>query len=318
MNCKICGNSENNKLYQIKEMFFGYRDKFEYFECQKCGCLQILNIPHNLYKYYPNDYYSYKKNFSRNIKRYFGKKRDEYVIFKKGLFGNIINHIAPSVYFEKMARANLEFDINTEILDVGCGSGLMLHSFSDIGFTKLTGVDPFIEDDIINGYVKIYKKYIHELPANSIYDLIIFNHSFEHINDQLETLVKVSEILHDKGVCIISMPMKTNYIWKKYGTYWVQIDAPRHFILHTLKSFELLVKKSGLSIRDFYFDSGGFQFYASEQYMRNIHLKSGNSYYINPKRSIFTSKQIKNFNSKAKELNRKNEGDTATFYLVKT
>ena len=42
--CRICNNPENNKSYFIREMYIGTREEFEYFECSKCGCLQIKDI----------------------------------------------------------------------------------------------------------------------------------------------------------------------------------------------------------------------------------------------------------------------------------
>ena len=48
MICKVCGNSEDNKSFQIREMMFGYRDEFTYFECSKCGCIEIAKIPQKL------------------------------------------------------------------------------------------------------------------------------------------------------------------------------------------------------------------------------------------------------------------------------
>ena len=57
MICKICTNSENNRAYQIREMMFGFRDEFTYFECARCGCLQIAEIPSNMDRYYPATYF---------------------------------------------------------------------------------------------------------------------------------------------------------------------------------------------------------------------------------------------------------------------
>ncbi|HJH26402.1 MAG TPA: hypothetical protein C5S37_06415 [Methanophagales archaeon] len=181
----------------------------------------------------------------------------------------------------------------------------------------MVGVDPYIDEEVINRDVKILKKTIHELPDRQKFDLIISNHSFEHIPDQLETLVKVSKILSENGVCLIRMPVRTEYIWNRYGVNWVQIDAPRHFFLHTLKSFELLVKKSGLIIQDVIFDSTEFQFWGSEQYKRDISLMAENSYSVYPKKSIFTNEQIKEFKKMAKGLNMNKKGDQAAFYLTK-
>ena len=100
MICKICGNSEKNKEFKIREMMFGFRDEFTYFECSKCGCLQIAEIPKNISNYYPLNYYSYKKNLNRDsIKGIFKVKRDEYALFKKGFIGGMICKKYPNPFF---------------------------------------------------------------------------------------------------------------------------------------------------------------------------------------------------------------------------
>ena len=54
--CKICFSNKNNKTYVAREMMFGLREEFIYFECSNCGCLQIKDIPKDISKYYPKDY----------------------------------------------------------------------------------------------------------------------------------------------------------------------------------------------------------------------------------------------------------------------
>lgn len=102
MICKICGNKKENKIHIVKEMMFGFRDEFEYFECSSCGCLQIKNVPHNISKYYPESYYSFsppavlEENTQNNfIKKYFRDKRTFYVIYRKGVVGRFISMIKP-------------------------------------------------------------------------------------------------------------------------------------------------------------------------------------------------------------------------------
>jgi len=229
--------------------------------------------------------------------------------------GKIITKKYPNMFFDMISR--IELNYNSKILDVGCGVGNFLYSLNEIGFNNLVGVDPYINKDIIDGNIKILKKNIHELPNNKKYDLIISNHSFEHISNQLETLVDISKILSENGACLLRMPIKTEYIWNQYGINWVQIDAPRHFFLHTLKSLKLLIGKVDLVIKDIVFDSTEFQFWGSEQYKKNIFLLAENSYSKNPDKSIFTKKEIEEFKKRAKELNIKKQGDQATFSLTK-
>lgn len=296
-------------------MMFGFRDEFTYFECHNCGCLQIVEFPKNMTKYYPSSYYSFERHESDNfIKKILVKKRDKYVLLKKGFIGKVIYMKYPNPFFEMISMAKI--NRNSKILDVGCGAGDLLFTLKKLGFKNLKGLDPFIVREVIDKDIKILNRQIHELPVEQKYDLIIFKDSFEHIPNQLETLFKVREILSKKGGCLIKMPIKTEYIWSLYGVNWVQIDAPRHFFIHTLKSFEFLVRKSGMIVQDVIFDSSEFQFWSSEQYQRDIPLMAEKSYLLNPNASIFTKKQIKEFKEMSEELNKKNQGDKAVFYLT--
>lgn len=334
MICRICNNPENNKAYQIREMMFGFRDEFTYIECSKCGCLQIAEIPKNMEKYYPRNYYSFQPRDSDNfMKRFALVQRDRYVLFNSGFIGKLVyslprierlllgssrNRRYPWVFdaiFKAIAKA--EVSRESQILDVGCGSGAFLHSLRDLGFRNLVGVDPYTGEDEIHEDVRILKKTINDLPNSQQFDLIIFNHSLEHIADQLQTLLKVSDILKENGVCLIRMPVKTEHIWNLYGVDWVQIDAPRHFFIHTVESFDCLAKEAGLLIRDVNFDSTGFQFWGSEQYKKGIPLQAENSCAVNPAKSIFTAEQTREFERMTRELNKTAQGDQAALYLRK-
>jgi 2-polyprenyl-3-methyl-5-hydroxy-6-metoxy-1,4-benzoquinol methylase len=316
MICRICANSENNKAYQIREMMFGFRDQFTYFECSQCGCLQITETPRNMEKYYPSNYYSFQQKASGNfIKRFIRSQGDRYALFNTGFIGRLVFKRYATDIPGAIAKAKVNY--KSRILDVGCGSGRLLCSLKDLGVKNLLGLDPYVDESVINGGVKILKKTIHDLSDSQKFDLIVFNHSFEHIPDQSGTLSKVSRILERNGVCLIRMPLKTEHIWNLYGVDWVQIDAPRHLLIHTTKSFNYLAKEAGLAINDVIFDSTEFQFWCSEQYKRDIPLIAENSYAVNPRKSIFTAKQIKEFRKMAAELNKIDQGDQAAFYLVR-
>jgi hypothetical protein len=77
----------------------------------------------------------------------------------------------------------------------------------------------------------------------------------------------------------------------------------------------LLASRSGFTITDVRYDSSAFQFWGSEQYLRGIPLRSPRSYAENPGRSIFSPKQIADFERRARELNEAGQGDQAGFFL---
>jgi SAM-dependent methyltransferase len=314
--CRLCGNEKNNNLYAAREMMFGFRDKFIYVECANCGCLQIKDYPDDLVKYYPSNYFSYKKllipsdNF---ITIYFLHKWVEFSLTGKSFIGNIISKIKPiPTFYHLLRKYNIRRD--SKVLDVGCGSGKFLSLLHRGGFYDLVGIDPYLPNDLhyCNGF-NLFKKDLKDLDQK--FDLITLNNSFEHMPKPLDVLKKINNLLNQEGLLIIGIPV-IGYAWRYYGINWVQLDAPRHLYLHTTKSMEILSKKSGFIIDDVSYNSDEFQFWGSEQYIKNIPLIDDRSYWMNPANSIF-SKNIETFKHRALELNQKRDGDQASFILKK-
>ncbi|WP_202820105.1 class I SAM-dependent methyltransferase [Calderihabitans maritimus] len=318
--CRICSNSSGNEFYEVKEMMFGIGDKFKYFKCSECGCLQILEIPEEIHKYYPSNYCSFTdpqstKGLLHGFKQYLKNLRNKAIVSKRGFLGRLLQRVFPNQVMELIARSGVNKD--SRILDVGCGSGKLLLELRSIGFTNLLGVDPYIEKTIDYGNgLQIAKCSIIKLEEGN-WDLIMFHHSLEHIPNPEDTLVKVSQLLSPEGKCLVRIPVVDSYAWKNYGVNWVQLDAPRHLFLHSRRSLDILAKKAGLKIYEVVFDSWEFQFWGSEQYVRGIPLCSSRSYSVSRKNSIFSRRDIRYFRQKAKELNETRQGDQAAFFLKK-
>ncbi len=323
--CEICNNKADNKTYVVKEMMFGFRDEFEYFECAECGCIQIQEIPENISKYYPENFYSFKTITSgskiSSIESFLKRQRMKHLIYGNKPIGILLSKVLREIYKTPMPDyyewlRKLQLPIDSKILDVGCGSGNLLLQMRSDGFTNLTGVDPFIKSDIFyeNG-VKVLKKYLHEME--NTFDFIMLNHSFEHMPQPLSVLKTLYSLLNKSRYVLIRIPVASSLAWRKYGVNWVQIDAPRHFFIQTAKSMEILANKAGFKIADIVFDSHAFQFWGSEQIIKNIAMMESTSYAVNPDKSRFSKQQIEEFQSMAKQLNKEKDGDAACFYLYK-
>jgi hypothetical protein len=141
--------------------------------------------------------------------------------------------------------------------------------------------------------------------------------SFEHMPDPRRALRFIAGILSPAGRCIMTIPTVSSFAWEQYGTHWIQLDAPRHFFLHSRESLGLLVREAGLAIETIVCNSTDFQFWGSEQAQRGIPLLSETSYARNPSRSIFRKEDIRRFKEKAKELNRESRGDQIAVYVKK-
>jgi len=300
-------------------MMFGFRDKFNYLECGRCGCLSLINVPANLSRYYPDNYYSFTEvAYKHNPFKIFLKKQlIKFRVYKQNnLLGKFLSKFYPDneefyQWFEK-----IKLPLTAHVLDAGCGSGNLLLKLRKSGFINVEGIDPFIAKDIhYPGGVTISKKSLDQVTGQ--YDLIIFNHSFEHMPDPEGVLKKTLALLQKGGCALVRVPVAGTYAWKTYGVNWVQLDAPRHLFLHTISSMKLLSERVGFNRMDYVFDSRDFQFWGSEQYLKDIPLRDPRSYAELYDESLFSKQQMKEFAEKAEELNKANDGDAATFYLFK-
>ena len=316
MKCSICDKEDKHKKYRLKEMMFGLRDEFDYFECSGCGCFQIDKIPENIDKYYPKEYYSFNSEKPGNVKQSNFKRLQYNQIsgYNKSILGAIVSFKYKSNIYNWFKILNI--DKKDKILDIGCGDGKLLVKLYQAGFQNLTGVDPYIREDIIyNEKLKVLKKDI--LDVEEKFDLIMMHHSLEHIPNQLEVLKKVYELLNDEGKLLIRIPVMCKPLFLKYGTDLVSLDPPRHFFIHSIKSITLLLNKAGFKIYKKEYDAEAFEYIASEQYQKGISIHAPNSYFSNPKNSQFTKENILQFKNQINALNAEEKSSSAVLYIKK-
>jgi hypothetical protein len=80
---------------------------------------------------------------------------------------------------------------------------------------------------------------------------------------------------------------------------------------------KILCDQAGFEIKEVTHDSTAFQFWGSEQYKAGISLVAENSYSKNKEKSIFSKEQIAEYTKRIGELNSRQLGGDAVFYLYK-
>jgi SAM-dependent methyltransferase len=267
-------------------------------------------------RYYPPDYYSVSASpeaVGRNLgKALIRRLRDSYAAFGDGAAGRRLYSRFPNPALSLLARAGLSR--RSRILDVGCGAGVLLHTLREAGAETTLGIDPYLAADIEykNG-LRIRKATIEVVEGQ--WELVMFHHSFEHLAEPRETLRQVKRLLAPGASCLLRLPLASSYAWRRYREHWVQLDAPRHFYLHSRESLRRLAEEAGFTIAEFVYDSTEFQFWGSEQYAKGIPLSSPASYAKSPTRSLFSPVDIAYFRRRARELNQEGQGDQAAFFL---
>lgn len=273
-------------------MMLGTRREFAYWECLACGCLHIVTVPEDMSEYYPSNYYS----FSLRAAAWKG-------LYYRSLFA------APRLmrFFGRRCSPDFASVIaarpkpGARILDVGCGGGGLVGILRLLGFEAF-GIDPYLKTN--TSFVQ--RSSLENAPGD--WDMVMFHHSLEHMEDHTDVLVCARNKLRAGGLCLVRIPVAT-WAWKHYGRDWVQLDAPRHFIVHTPRSFGLTAEAAGFRVERIVFDSDEFQFYGSELYRRDLPLVGSGG------KQAFLRAEIRKFRAQAEDLNRQQAGDQAAFFL---
>jgi SAM-dependent methyltransferase len=314
--CRVCGNTEGLVFYHPREMMFGTRERFDYFQCGACGCLQIESIPDDLGKYYPAGYFSFhdyhglaRSTVRARIERYRVDRALRRYGRRKTWWDKLVG---PPPYMEWLHLTGVARD--DPVLDIGCGSGKLLVRLGMGGFTDCTGVDPFLAEDIVyNDRVRVLKRDLEEFAEKSgqRYALVMLHHAFEHMRDPHRVLRTVVRLLRPGGWLLVRIPLADSFAWETYKENWVQLDAPRHLYLHTRKSMDYLAAAHGFQLERVLHDSTPSQILGSELYRRDIPLVESKK----RKGSVLGRTARKAAETLTRELNETGRGDQAAFLL---
>jgi SAM-dependent methyltransferase len=295
--CEICGCSTFAQ-HRAREMMFGTRDAFTYSECLECGRLKLIDPPSDLARYYPSAYYSFARDRKLDRLKNFGRSA-----ISRVWLGPIARQFLPRQ--TSAIVSTIGATSGMRILDVGGGNGKLVRELRSAGFKNALAIDPFISTETTDAI----RASIHTVQGE--WDRILFNHSFEHLADHAETLRAVSSMLAPGGLCLIRVPVASSWAWKEYGVDWVQLDCPRHLMIPTVKSMELLAAAASMKVDHVVFDSTPLQFWGSEAYRRNISLVDIQT----DMEAHFPQPKMAEFEKRADEFNQQRIGDQAAFIL---
>src|SRR5436190_1879685 len=128
MRCRVCSNSEYNKPHVFREVTYGWPEEFDYIECRNCGSISILEIPADIDRFYPADYYSKSATLRGDAlpswKLALKRQRTRYWLGRTTPLGRMLAREEPPWFIKQLC--NLNVDLGDPILDVGCGNGDLL------------------------------------------------------------------------------------------------------------------------------------------------------------------------------------------------
>jgi SAM-dependent methyltransferase len=250
--CAACGGTHFKPAFEVTDPHYGNAGTFHIDACTTCG-LQFLN-PMPTAKYlataYPDDY--------------------------------PVHHITQPSRLRKLLRSILFFDVEHtgdpkfpapgRAVDIGCATGVALMGLRDQGWT-VTGVEigeaPAEIARNIHG-LNVITGTLHDakLPDGA-FDYVRMNHSFEHVNDPVETAAELRRIIAPGGMLFIGVPNVDGLAARLFGKYWWNRGAPVHTFGYSPKSLSTLLEKAGFKVVKVQYNSNFGSFLGSLQIYLN-------------------------------------------------
>lgn len=164
------------------------------------------------------------------------------------------------------------------ILDLGCGEGFLVQEAIDLGY-QVTGVDfssfgvekwnPDVQAQCVFG--DIYDFLSH---APQKYDVCILRNVLEHVIDPAALLKKISDILNDGGIAVITVPndysaLQALAMEKKYIDREFWFAPPDHLHYFNTRNIVPFVEKNAFTMLDMFssFPIDFFLFHSGSNYI---------------------------------------------------
>tara|TARA_B100000579_G_C22825950_1_gene853138 strand:+ start:1237 stop:2115 length:879 start_codon:yes stop_codon:yes gene_type:complete len=203
--CRVCKSTNNILSFKAKNYNQKNTDIFEYFTCNECNSLFLGSIPHNINKYYSEEYHVFKSNKELSNKDKINIK----------LIQNLKSKCS--------------------LLEVGIGNGNFIKSLKDLGYNCYC-LEPHskIATDLKDSGIHVINEKLENLKFDELnfkVDIIFAWHVVEHL-ENLNIFIKFCEkLLNKEGYIIISTPNKKSLSYKFYKKFWYHLEAPLHTFL---------------------------------------------------------------------------------------
>ena len=136
------------------------------------------------------------------------------------------------------------------LLEIGCGSGWMLHTLQNGGWT-VTGID-FDPAAVASARTLGVK----DVSANSLenceypdntFDAVVMSHVIEHLYDPEGTLRECARILKPNGTIIVATPNTCSLGHRIFRQSWIHIHPPQHLYLFRPELLQEMAQRCGFS-----------------------------------------------------------------------
>lgn len=230
-NCDWCGSDQTDPIVTTPDQMHHLPGEFQFVRCRKCGALR--QNPRltwtSLQHYYPEDYNAYYplvreiQNPLRRLDRRYGSWKRMQAIERRQPGGRL--------------------------LEVGCGTGLLLEEAQRSGRWQVTGLETnaWAADKVRRALgVEVIEYPLQEanLPKKH-FDAIVYWNVLEHLYHPVQELRLAHSLLKDGGWLVIGLPNLESWERQVFGRYWIGWELPRHLYLFPQPTLRAILEDSG-------------------------------------------------------------------------
>ena len=168
-------------------------------------------------------------------------------------------------FFDYLLKLKGEWN-DTDILDIGCGTGWLMHLLEENGAKSVEGIEPSHKNVAYagdNGF-KIYHCDLDSFSGDKTYDLLISVMTFGHIGNLDTAFEKMAELVRDGGGVQLIVPAYDYFKRKRDGCkvefqelnpeeYVVQVTREQGTIAEIVRKVEVyqrVAERVGLTVED--------------------------------------------------------------------
>lgn len=308
--CPGCGSGGGKLVIEVPGDLGPAREMFAYSHCD-CQTLSLINPDLDFSAYYGANYYSIARKRPGGLKGAAIRARNALTAFAPRPIADAVTGISEHPVIPQL-RPILDGADCAHIprtgswLDIGCGAGTLLHDLREIGFTNLTGCDPFMREERMEPGFRLLRG--DGLDLGERFDCVMMHHSLEHVPDPEGTLRALHRILSPRGVMLIRIPLCGSEPWRLHGGEWGNLDAPRHTTLWSRSGFVKAAQRSGWAMRRVTHDAKPRSLYSGEARLRGV--SEGRA------PGLFSPAEMRGFARAVSAQNAAGTSDAAAFYLT--